>query len=150
MSNSKIVIGVIAAALVAGGFYAWKEFNRTNKDLSKSKADFNLNAGDLVNEFEKNDSISSIKYTGKILEVRGNVKKTEKDDMGLYTIVLGDSSIISSVRCSMDTSQQDRASRLPVNSSVTIRGACTGYNKDELGLGSDVILNRCVLISDKN
>jgi hypothetical protein len=149
MSNSKIVIVVIAAALAAGGFYAWKEFTRTNKDLSKTKADFKLNATDLINEFEKNDSTSSVKYAGKILEITGNVKKTEKDDLGLYTLILGDRAVFSSVRCTMDTNQHESASRVPFNSSVTIRGACNGYNKDELGLGSDVILNRCVLLSDK-
>lgn len=81
----------------------------------------------------------------------GNVKAIEKDEKGYYTIVLGDSQSLSSVRCSMDTTHNQDAAHLTNGSSATVRGSCNGFNKDESGLlGSDVILNYCVIISTKN
>ena len=124
----------------------WKEFARTNKDLSKVNADFEVSSSSLIQEFESNDSLAAKKYNGKILDLSGNVKKLEKDELGLFTIILGDSTSLTSVRCSIDTSYQADAARLMANSSVKLRGMCTGFNKDEFGLGSDVILNRCVII----
>lgn len=136
--------------IVVAGSGIWqglKEYNRTNKDFLDVKADVKISAADLIHEYETNDSIANGKYLGKIVEVTGNMKKIDKDDSGNYTLVLGDTSSLSSVRCSMDTTHQKDAADLIISSSITLRGSCTGFNKDELGLGSDVILNRCVLIS---
>ena len=133
-------------ALGLGFWQGLKEYNRKNKDLSNVKADIKIAAVDLIREYEGNDSASNKKYLGKIVEVNGNVKKIETDDKGFYTVVLGDTSSLSSLRCSMDSTHQKDAAKLIAGSSTTVRGACTGFNKDELGLGSDVILNRCVII----
>jgi hypothetical protein len=48
----------------------------------------------------------------------------------------------------MDSVHQQDAAKVSVGTSVTVRGACTGFNKDEMGLGSDVILNRCVIVKN--
>lgn len=146
MSVKKIILAVLAIIIASGAYYAWKEFNRKNKDLSKAKPDFTITAVELISAFESNDSAASRKYNGKILEVNGRVKKIEKDDKGYYTVILGDTSGLSSVRCSMDTMHQLDAASVKEGASAMLRGACTGFNKDELGLGSDVILNRCAVI----
>jgi hypothetical protein len=52
----------------------------------------------------------------------------------------------------MDSVHQQDAARLAVGSSAILRGACTGFKKNELmgeDLGSDVELNRCAVI-EKN
>ena len=149
MSRKKIILLVILVAVAIVGFYAYSEFNRTNKDLGRTRPDYTLTAVQLINEFEKSDSASSQKYNGRVLELTGNVKTVETDEKGYMTVVLGHPGNPSSVRCSMDSSYQARAASLTEGSSVKIRGACTGFNKDEMGLGSDVILNRCAVITDK-
>ncbi|MBD0377834.1 MAG: hypothetical protein ICV51_19680, partial [Flavisolibacter sp.] len=60
---------------------------------------------------------------------------------------LGNAGSQSSVRCSMDTAFVTKLSTITAGSTITVKGACTGFNADEtgLGLGSDVVLNRCVL-----
>ena len=78
------------------------------------------------------------------------VKKLEKDDVGNYTVVLSDTGLLSAARCSMDTVHATGAAGLRAGSSVTMRCICTGFNKDEMGLGSDVILNRCAAIKNKD
>lgn len=150
MSRKKIILLILLLVIAAGAWYAWREFSRTNKDLQKVNPDYVLTATDILKEYESNDSIANKKYNGKVVELTGNVKVLEKDEQGFYTVVLGDSTRLSSVRCSMDSSHREDAARLTTGASTTVRGACTGFNKDELGLGSDVILNRCAIIAKKD
>jgi hypothetical protein len=147
--NGKYILLCIALFVGIGVWQGLKEYNRKNEDLSNVKADIKISAANIIHEYEANDSASNQNYLGKIVEVDGNIKKVEADDKGFYTIVLGDTSSLSSVRCSMDSTYQKDAAKLVVGSSTIVRGSCTGFNKDELGLGSDVILNRCVIISKK-
>jgi uncharacterized protein (DUF1330 family) len=150
LAFKKYTLLTILVVLTAGaGFYGYKEYTRTNKDMSTIKADVSINASDLIKEYEANESASNKKYLGKVLEVTGNVKNNEKNAAATYTIVLGDTTGMSSVRCTMDSSHIADAANLMSGSSVTLRGACTGFNKDEMGLGSDVILNRCVIVTNK-
>src|SRR5687768_2360240 len=149
MSPKKTILILIILAVAITGWFAWKEYSRTNRDLKKVTPDFVLTATQLISEFEASDSIAGDKYSGKIIELSGNVKTVEKDEKGFYTVVLGDSSQLSSVRCSLDTTHNPDAAGLRPGSSAIMRGACAGFNKDELGLGSDVLLNRCAVIKDK-
>jgi len=127
-----------------------KEYNRSNKDFSNVTPDIKIAATDLIREYETDNSTANKKFLGKILETIGTIKDIIKDKDGYYTIVIGDTSNLSSVRCSMDTVHQQDAADLLLLSSVSLRGACTGFNEDEMGLGSDVILNRCVVVQNKN
>lgn len=147
MNRKKIFLLLFLLAAVAAAWYGYKEYTRTNKDLASAKADFVLAATDLIKEYESNDAASAEKYNGKILEISGQVKAVEKDDKGYYTVVIGDNNSMSSIRCAIDSTHQNKATSLINQSSVTVRGACTGYNKDEMGLGSDIILNRCAVIN---
>lgn len=149
MSRKKTILLLFLLAAVAAAWYGYKEYTRTNKDLAAAKADFVLAATDLIKEYESNDSVSAKKYNGKILEINGQVKAVEKDDKGYYTVVIGDNTSMSSVRCAIDSIHQDKVTGFINQSSVTVRGACTGYNKDEMGLGADIILNRCVVVNKK-
>jgi hypothetical protein len=70
-------------------------------------------------------------------------------DTDAATVVLGKMDKMSSVRCSMDSTQVATASNLQAGSTVTIKGACTGFHADDMGLGSDVVLNRSVIETNK-
>lgn len=142
------VVLLIIVTVAFGAWQGFREFYRQNKDLGTVNADVKIAATDLIHEYETNDSASNKRYLGKVVEVSGNVKEIKKDD-GNYTIVLGDSSHLSSVRCAIDSTHRADAASLTAGSSVVIRGNCTGFNKDEMGLGSDVILNFGVVIKNK-
>ena len=149
MGRKQIIAIAVILILAAGGIYAWKEFNRTNADLSTVKSSFEVTADNLIKDFEVNDTASSAKYLGKVITVKGLIKKIDKDDEGYYTVVLGDTSSMSSVRCAMDSAHSKDATSLTPASSVAIKGFFTGYEKDDTGLlGSDVKLNRCVVVKD--
>ena len=138
--------------ILAVTVYAYMEFTRTRADLQTVSPKFSATATGLLNEFAKNDSAANKKYEGLnvVLSVTGMVTGTEKDDKGNYTVLLGDTSSMSSVRCSMDNSYAQQAAGLSKGSNVTIRGYFIGYKPDDLGVGADIELNLCVLEKNKN
>lgn len=149
MSKKGRIITVVLLVAAAAGVYAWKEFNRKNKDLTDVKADHSVQAVSWINEFASNDTAANTKYLGKVVSVEGMVKQIEKDEEGKYTLVLGDTADMSSVRCSMDSVHAHNASSLQRGAPVTVKGIYIDFNKDDLGLGSDVKMNRCVIAKNK-
>lgn len=151
MKRKKIIrYIVIPLLLVLGGaaLFIYKEYNRTHKDTAKLKPDFTVTATGLLKEFETNEQSSNKKYWDKVLRVEGLVKDLTRDDKGFYSVVLGDTASMSSVRCSIDSLHGTEAAILQKGSLVAVKGICTGYNADEL-LGSDVILVRSVVDNKK-
>lgn len=81
-----------------------------------------------------------------IVAVTGKIKDVTRDEKGFYTISLGDTTETSSVRCAIDSVYNEKANATHRGEDIIIQGAITGFNKDDL-LGSDVILNRCAIVS---
>lgn len=144
MKKKRIILGVIAVAIIGGAWYGYGEYSRKVKDLINVNAHVNIHSAELVSEFEKSESAANAVFLDKIIAVNGSVKKVEKNDRGHYTIVIGETGDMSSVRCSMDSVHIKDLAGVEEGHVLTIKGACTGFNADEL-LGSDVILNRCVI-----
>jgi len=141
------IIPVIAAAIIVGAWFVYSAYSRKVKDLANVSAQIKMHSSELIAAFERNETQANTELLDKIIAVHGNVKEIEKNDHGHYTIVLGDTARLSSVRCSMDSTHIKEITGLKEGSAVTVKGACTGFNADEL-LGSDVILNRCVIVKN--
>lgn len=142
---------IMLIALVVFGavvLYVYKEYNRSHKDTSELKPDYSVTAVDLLKEFETGESAANKKYWDKVILVDGMVKGLSKDDRGIYSVTLGDTTSMSSVRCNMDSIHNNEAAAIKNGSKIAMKGICTGYNADEL-LGSDVILVRCVVNAKK-
>lgn len=135
--------------LASAAIYIYKEYNRTHKDTASLKPDYRLNAAEFINEFRQNEQASNKKYWDKVVSIKGMVKELNRDDKGFYTIVLGDTSSMSSVRCSIDSVHGREAAAVKKQTVITVKGICSGYNADEM-LGSDVILVRSVVDNDNN
>ncbi len=145
MSKRKIIISVLILVVAAAAVYSYKEFTRTNKDLRYVKPQVTIEADSLIREFTVNDSVADHKYRNKIIAVHGMVKGIDSAD-GQYTIAMGDTNILSSLRFSMDTSSAIKAAAVQRGMSITVKGAITGFKKDETGLlGDDIEFNRCVI-----
>ncbi|MFI5188446.1 MAG: hypothetical protein ACHQF0_17065 [Chitinophagales bacterium] len=142
-TKQKITLALLI--MIAGtSWYGYKQYTRKNTDLAYAKADLEITSSNLIKSFETNEKLSNEKFLDKIIAVSGKVSEINKDEKGYYTLVLGEDSSMSSVRCCMDSVHQQTVFSLKSGDRVTIKGACTGFNADEL-LGSDVILNRCVV-----
>jgi len=145
MSKKRTIIAGIIAIIIIVALYGCYQYNRTVQGLNDISADYTVNATALINEFVTNDSTANKKYLNKILEVKGMIKKVEENS-GTGIVVLGDTTDMSGVRCILDSTTSATAGSLKRGAVITIKGAITGFNKDETGLlGSDVELNRCVL-----
>lgn len=145
MKKSILIGSIVLLALISVGIYGYYQYNRRNSDLGDTPAAFKITAADLMKQFAENASQAGKKYTGKIIDVSGLLKEANVN--GRYvTLILGEEGTLSSVRCSMDTVHSFNKEALKNGSTVTIRGHCTGYNSDDL-LGSDIILNRCLIIN---
>lgn len=139
---------VLTLTIAAAAFYFYKEYNRKNKDTAGLKPAYTIAASLLIKEFETDEFSAGKKYSGKIISTGGIVKDVIKDDQGFYSVILGDTSSMSSVRCSLDSTHNNEAIELQKRVHATVKGVCAGYTTDEL-LGSDVILVRCVIDSNK-
>jgi len=140
-----LAILLVLAVLVV---YVYKEYNRTHEDTAAINPDYSIEAGILLKEFEMDEPASNKKYWDKVMLVDGMVKELVKDDRGLYSVILGDTASMSSVRCSMDSAHSNEAATVKKGDQLAMKGICTGFKADEL-LGSDVILVRCVVDSKK-
>jgi hypothetical protein len=144
MKKKRIIAGILLVAIIGGAWFGYGEYSRKVKDLANVDAQVKMQSSELISVFEKNESAANSELLDKIIAVTGNVKQIERNEYGYYTVVLGDQGSMSSVRCSMDSVHVKDIAGIKEGSSVTVKGACTGFNADEL-LGSDVILNRCVI-----
>lgn len=140
-----LLFSIIIMALAAY-FYISSEVTRKTPSMIDSQEDLKVEASNLIKEFESNSVQANQKYLGKIILIEGNLKAIETNEKGFYTLVLGNSSSMSSVRCSMENSIGINSEKFPIGSYLHIRGECTGFNPDDLGLGADVVLNRSVII----
>ncbi|HET9824862.1 MAG TPA: hypothetical protein VFP87_05980 [Chitinophagaceae bacterium] len=142
--KQKIFVG-LAIFFVVGSLYGYKQYNRTNKDLARAKPDVQITSTDLIRSFEADEKSANQRFLDKILAVTGKVKDIMKDEKGYFTLVLGEGNAMSGVRCSMDTTYTRDIASIKTGNEIIIKGACIGFNADEL-LGSDVILNRAVVV----
>jgi hypothetical protein len=121
-----------------------KEYNRKPQSIVSVKADYEIMDTLLVGEFESDGQLAEKKYKGKIVLVNGLVKKVVQKEAA-YTISFGSSLSPSSILCSIDSTQN--VGRITEGKKALIKGLYVGFNHDEI-LGSDVILNRCVLVNN--
>jgi hypothetical protein len=144
----RFILLLLVIIVLAAVWYGYKLYTGKVPSLTEVKADAIVSATDLMAAFEKDSASANNQYLGKILEVSGNIKSVENESA---TISLGNPEGNSSVRCSLDSAFVKEIASLNAGSEITIKGNCTGYMPDEtgLGLGSDVILNRCVLEKKK-
>lgn len=145
MTKKKIIIAGIAIVVVIAAAYTYYQYNRTVQGLNDVQADYSVNATELISEYVSNETVAYQKYQNKILAVKGTIKNVEDAGSG-GIVILGDTTDMSSVRCVLDSNTNAKGAALQRGAVITIKGAITGFNKDETGLlGSDVQLNRCVI-----
>ncbi len=144
MKKKYLIFIICLLVVVAGGWYAYIEYNRKNKDLTTVKTDLILDAFALIKAYEKDSATANKQYVDKIITVKGSVTNIDSDDNPVV-IFLGHADLMSSVKCSMDSIYENHYKTIKTGSMVIIKGICTGGIVSDLGLGTDVTLNRCVV-----
>lgn len=141
--NRIIYLLLILICILVGGIYAYTEFNRKPENTANLSASFKLSADEILSNFSSDSKNSNLKYLNKVLEISGKVASLENQS-GNTLVLAGKTSGIS-IRCSMDSSF-DKQSKLNSGTTITIRGIYTGFNEDDLGLGSDILINKAIII----
>ena len=152
MKKNRILKIAITFVIVvtAIGYYAYYEFNRTNDSLKNKQPAYVVSPSMIIDEFSKNSTTALQKYVDKVIEVEGQVKNIETTEKSDVTIVLGEENSMSSLRFSLDSNETKEVNTIKINAKVRLKGMCTGYNADDMGLGSDILFNRAIIVTNKN
>lgn len=122
-----IVLALIAIAIGAG--VGLKMFFKPHADISKLKAEFKLEASNLITEFGQDENTATTKYSEKILEISGKLVAKNKLPNGTDLLVLEDE--MQGISCQLDSSwasaNQSVIQSLETGNPVTVKGVCKGY-----------------------
>jgi len=134
---SLIIIGIVGMVLVYIFIY-----NKSHPDFEKMKPEYTLAATDFYNSFITNRTESEKKYNGKVLAVSGTMTRVESTDSLVIAVFVLNQGMFGEegIRCSMLQNYHDKTRLLPPQSTVRIKGYCTGYNE------TDVIIEQSCII----
>ena len=92
-----ILIGIIIAAAIGLSMYF-----KTHEDVNKMKADFNVEASSLIDEFENQEDAATAKYSEKVLEISGKLASKNQLSNGTTLLMLEDE--MQGISCQLDSS----------------------------------------------
>lgn len=104
-----------------------------NEIRISSKPDFIMEATDLIQAFEADESLANDVYLNKIISVSGIVESISEDSLEI-TVYLKEKNAVSGIICSFDRDAD--ISDVMKGVRIQIKGRCTGYLMN-------VILNKC-------
>lgn len=135
----KKILGGILIVLILGIGAVYFVFNKPQPSVDRPE--FLVSASDLINAFEEDEPAANDKYLGKVVEVHGTVTEViEKQNS--FVLLLGDTSTVSRVSCTLDGEQGEMAYGLRSGDALTLRGICSGRLLD-------VVLVDCKIVADE-
>ena len=142
LMKKKNKIGVFLFLLIVllffSVFYIVSFYDKNPIDMKSSNAEFIINSDDLVAKYTLNETESNTQFSGKIIEVFGEVKHVTHLN-NRNTVILYSKTNSSGVLCDMHPSQIKEIKKLNLKQKIIIKGVCKGFLKD-------VILLNCFLI----
>lgn len=114
---------------------------KPHRSVRNEEAAFKLPVSQLVNEFLKDETQANALYLGKVLEIQGNLKEVILNDSSLV-LLLGDSTGMTGVSCYLQKDQKNQYKTLKRGEQVRVKGICNG-------MLLDVVLDKCMMLSDK-
>lgn len=130
--------------LVAGSAGVWYLFNEKFADTKERKADFTVNAMDLLKEFQQADSAANKKYAEKIIVVNGRVTATEAADTTI-NIKMEDTLTGSYIIFAFQQQHLPEARQVKEGDSISVKGSCSGGIYSEILETEFVTFKRCTL-----
>ena len=138
-----IILAVIIVTLAfAGGI--WYVFTQKFTDTEKEKADYTINAFDLIKEFKNNDSLANKKYAEKIITVTGLVTEVEAADTTV-NIKMADTTSGSYAIFAFQQQNLTEAKAIKEGDKVSIKGSCSGGVYSQILETEFITFKRCAL-----
>ena len=141
-----IVIGPVLAfaAYKMGEKFVMSETFTNTTDI---KADYTVNATDLIREFTLDDTTANNKYREKILIVNGKTTQVERLSDSTTTIQFADSTG-SYIAFSFEKEQYEEVKEIKTGDEVSLKGSCSGSIYSEI-LGTTAITFKRSTINKK-
>ena len=144
---------VMLGGIIVGGAAIFYMFNMPHRDVQSTPVDFQVDAGNLVNEYLVNAQSANEKYLeeegqSKIIAVTGVVASIDEDLKEQKVVLLKMASEPAGVSCTFMANTNINATKLKKGDMVTIKGVIrsgAGYDED-LELYEDVIIEKCDVI----
>jgi len=125
----KYAIIFVLFVIVLGAAVGLKMFFKPHADINKLNAEFKVEATQLMDEFQKEESVATTKYSEKILEIRGKLVAKNKLPNGTDLLVLEDE--MQGISCQLDSvwssANQPLIQSLQAGQLVKVKGVCKGY-----------------------
>jgi hypothetical protein len=125
----KYAIIVVIVLVAIGAVIGLKMFYKPHADINKMKPDYKVQAGALIQEFEKEEAAASAKYDEKVLEINGKLSSKNQLPNGITLLMLEDE--MQGISCQLDsswaTANRSVIESLQPGSPVTVKGVCKGY-----------------------
>ncbi|WP_372776645.1 hypothetical protein [Mangrovibacterium sp.] len=136
----KISLILIVLAIVAGAGAYWYVFLKPHENLENTKPEFKLSSTQLFNDYTEDETAANAKYSGKVVEVSGEVVAVQTGEQGT-AIILEDE--LFGVSVYLDSSfvaaNQQLTNQTAAGETITIRGKCDG-------MLNDVVISRAIII----
>lgn len=137
MKGKKSLVLVFFLVIVLGLALTVYVYNKPHVNVKESDAVYVLNAENLINEYQQNETVTNEKYSENVIQVKGKVFEISTLK-GNSVITLKDENLESSIICHMLPEENMKALKLKKGQNIEIKGICTGYLLD-------VIMVRCTL-----
>ncbi|HMK05195.1 MAG TPA: hypothetical protein VK489_13415 [Ferruginibacter sp.] len=130
-----IIIAVIAVVTVMG-YLMWNKPHKNVKDTAGVK----ITAAELYNSFITDSAKARALYTGKVVEVSGEIIKMALNQQQQQIIFLKTAAEGAYINCTME----EKAEGHKIGDILMIKGICSGYMSGDadMGLPGDVIIVR--------
>ncbi len=140
LKNILILLILVTLFAAVFGYYL---FNKGPVDFRNSNA-VKANATKLYELFNTDSTAALNKFSGKILQVSGEVTAISLNQDKQKVILLKTNTGGASVNCTME----EDPGEVNINTMVNIKGICSGIGQgdEDLGIKGDVYLTRCFLI----
>lgn len=114
------------------------EFGCSGQTIEQQKTDHQLQATQLYQDFNEDESSSNTKYVGKVLEVVGTVNRVAPDGKEKILLVL-DTNADGEVHCQLSAATNTDITKIPIGKTIKVKGTCSGFLLD-------VMLDECIII----
>ncbi|MEP6596582.1 MAG: hypothetical protein ABJA71_11585, partial [Ginsengibacter sp.] len=125
----------VKLAILAGGIFiicaaiGWYMYNKPHKGVAGIEADIKIQAADLYNDYQRDETLANKKYLNKVIEVTGNVSEVQNVN-GSQIILLSSTGDMGGVSCQLANDESNRKIIVKKSTTVTIKGKCSGYLMD--------------------
>jgi len=139
-----LILSVWMISLLAVIIVIYRIFFKPHRDISSAKPDFVTTVADMIEAFDKNDSIAHAMYNNKVVQFTGEVHSALESD-SLVSLIFDPGASLT-VTCEMLPDQEEKAQNTSPGTSVTIKALYVGYLYDtilaEMGEKGDIKLKK--------